>query len=248
MAKRKPIEAPGIPEWILTYGDLMSLLLCFFILLAAFSELKKEEDFQRVLEGLREAFGYTGGTGRVPSKDDSKNATMSILDKLANYSDDDRRMLSNDDNTITGKQEKTTTIREGEKFAVGGTLPFDVGSAGLSDSVKARLLADVVPKIQGRTNTIEIRGHAWGAGDKTPDQDLRDLSYQRARAVFDYLVTVGEIDPSVLTIVVRGDQEPASVTGVGSNGFTPNRRVVILLTEESTEERWPDPNMTGQPN
>jgi len=47
MAKRKPIQSPGIPEWVLTYGDLMSLLLCFFILLAAFSELKKEEDFPK---------------------------------------------------------------------------------------------------------------------------------------------------------------------------------------------------------
>lgn len=248
MAKRKPIVAPGVPEWVLTYGDLMSLLLTFFILLAAFSELKKEEDFQRVLEGLREAFGYTGGKGRVPSNDDSKNATMAILDKLANLDDKGSRKLTNDDNTITGRQEKTTTIREGERFAIGGSMAFEAGSAGLSDEVKARLLADVVPKIQGRTNTIEIRGHAWGAGDQTPSQDLRDLSYQRARAVFDYLVNVGDIDPSVLTIVVRGDQEPATVTGVGAGGFTQNRRVQILLTEESAEERRPDPNMTGQPN
>jgi chemotaxis protein MotB len=248
MAKRKPIEAPGIPEWVLTYGDLMSLLLTFFILLAAFSELKKEEDFQKVLEGIREAFGNSGGKGAVPSDEVSTNAMVSALAKLANYADDKGRLPTNDDNTITGRQERTTTIREGEKFAIGGSLPFDAGDAKLSEDVKARILADVVPKIQGRTDTIEIRGHAWGAGDVTPSRDLRDLSYQRARAVFDYLVTVGEIDPSVLTIVARGDQEPASMSGVAEGGFTQNRRVQILLTEESADERRPDPNMTGQPN
>ncbi len=36
MAKKKAANNPGIPEWVLTYGDLMSLLLCFFILLSAF--------------------------------------------------------------------------------------------------------------------------------------------------------------------------------------------------------------------
>lgn len=248
MAKRKPIQSPGIPEWVLTYGDLMSLLLCFFILLAAFSELKKEEDFQKVIDGIREAFGHNGGRGTIPSNEISTNSMQSVLDKLANLGGEKSRKPTNDDNTITGKQEKTTVIREGEKFAIGGSLPFDAGEVGLSEEVKARILADVVPKIQGRTDTIEIRGHAWGAGDQTPQRDLRDLSYQRARAVFDYLVTVGEIDPSVLTIVVRGDQEPASVSGDGAGGFTQNRRVQIVLTEESAEERNPDPNMTGRSN
>ena len=38
MAKRrKKPEAPGVPEWVVTYGDMMTLLLCFFVLLQAFS-------------------------------------------------------------------------------------------------------------------------------------------------------------------------------------------------------------------
>ena len=35
-------EAPGVPEWVVTYGDMMSLLLTFFIMLVSMSELKEE--------------------------------------------------------------------------------------------------------------------------------------------------------------------------------------------------------------
>ena len=57
MGKRKKPAPAGVPEWVVTYGDLMSLLLCFFILLAAFSELKQERDYQEVVRSVQEAFG-----------------------------------------------------------------------------------------------------------------------------------------------------------------------------------------------
>ena len=57
MAKRKKAEGGDIPEWVVTYGDLMSLLLCFFILIAAFSEIKKEREYQEVVRSIQEAFG-----------------------------------------------------------------------------------------------------------------------------------------------------------------------------------------------
>ena len=36
----------GIPEWVVTFGDMMSLLLTFFIMLVSMSEMKQEEKFQ----------------------------------------------------------------------------------------------------------------------------------------------------------------------------------------------------------
>ncbi len=40
--KRPKKQPPGVPEWVVTFGDMMALLLCFFILLQMFSELKKD--------------------------------------------------------------------------------------------------------------------------------------------------------------------------------------------------------------
>ena len=78
MAKRKPPKGSDIPEWVVTYGDLMSLLLCFFILLVAFSEPKKPDEFRKVLEKIREALGFKGGIGVNDIEIQSANAEITI--------------------------------------------------------------------------------------------------------------------------------------------------------------------------
>ena len=42
-------EGPGIPEWVVTFGDMMSLLLTFFIMLLSMSEMKQEERYQAMV-------------------------------------------------------------------------------------------------------------------------------------------------------------------------------------------------------
>jgi len=58
MAKqvKEQIEEPdeGAPRWMITFGDLMSLLLTFFVLLMSFSAVK-EEDFNKALSSLQRA-------------------------------------------------------------------------------------------------------------------------------------------------------------------------------------------------
>jgi len=47
------------PEWLISYSDLMSLLLCFFVMLYAISTLQTTK-FQSATESLRGAFGVFG--------------------------------------------------------------------------------------------------------------------------------------------------------------------------------------------
>ena len=47
-----------IPEWVVTFGDMMSLLLTFFIMLVSLSEIKQEEKYQAMVESLTQRFGY----------------------------------------------------------------------------------------------------------------------------------------------------------------------------------------------
>ena len=46
----------GIPAWVLTFADLMSLLLAFFVLLFSFSEMDKAK-YKQVAGSMKEAFG-----------------------------------------------------------------------------------------------------------------------------------------------------------------------------------------------
>ncbi|RAU17388.1 type VI secretion system protein TssL [Nitrincola tibetensis] len=47
---------PGLPAWLATFGDLMSLLMCFFVLLLSFSEMDVLR-FKQLAGSMREAFG-----------------------------------------------------------------------------------------------------------------------------------------------------------------------------------------------
>jgi chemotaxis protein MotB len=49
-------ESEGAPGWIVTFADMMSLLLCFFILLLSFSTTDARK-FKAVADSLKEAFG-----------------------------------------------------------------------------------------------------------------------------------------------------------------------------------------------
>jgi chemotaxis protein MotB len=60
MADEEELECPdcppGLPAWLATFGDLMSLLMCFFVLLLSFAEMDALK-FKRLAGELRMAFG-----------------------------------------------------------------------------------------------------------------------------------------------------------------------------------------------
>ncbi len=62
MAKRKPEEAPpGAPAWQCTFGDLMNLLLCFFVLLFSMSTVDAQK-FEMIAASFSNTFSiFTGG-------------------------------------------------------------------------------------------------------------------------------------------------------------------------------------------
>jgi flagellar motor protein MotB len=51
----EPVER--IPVWLITYSDLMTLLLVFFVLLFSLSEFRQTERFQGVAHSLQAKFG-----------------------------------------------------------------------------------------------------------------------------------------------------------------------------------------------
>ncbi len=70
-------DPPGVPEWVVTYGDMMSLLLTFFIMLVSLSELKTENGSLRAaLDSMSQAFGATEGSAGVPGPSLQKNSVL----------------------------------------------------------------------------------------------------------------------------------------------------------------------------
>ncbi|MEN7343850.1 MAG: flagellar motor protein MotB, partial [Pseudomonadota bacterium] len=49
-------EGGGVPAWVMTFADLMTLLMCFFVLLLAFSEMDAAK-FKELSGSVKQAFG-----------------------------------------------------------------------------------------------------------------------------------------------------------------------------------------------
>lgn len=232
---RKKEQPEGAPLWVVTYGDMMSLLLCFFILLAAFSELKREK-FEEVIRGMKEAFGHSGGTGRIPSKDMPTTAAVPKLDAVRLYDKPFREISQAADPGVYGKETTVKRIREGWLFTVGGWITFEPGSAELKPEAKENLVA-LAQRIRGQNNKIEIRGHSVGSDRRDANVDLWDLSTARAKAVMAFLTAHPQsLRTDRMRIVGCGDTEPLRKRVYGENQVAVNRRVELIVTESLVQD------------
>jgi len=124
MARRKKREPAGIPEWMCTFGDMMSLLLCFFIMLFALSQITPIK-WEAFVETLQARMGYAG-MSRIPSTDNRPSAALGSVSERA------RRTAAltggQPDPGRAGDFEHRQTIREDGDLVRGGLIRFELGS------------------------------------------------------------------------------------------------------------------------
>lgn len=245
MAKRKPQAKPAVPEWVVTYGDMMSLLLCFFILLSAFSELKKPRDYQKVIDSIKEALGLDGGLGMIHTARNPANSSRTHLPDRAALAGEYRTRAEVNDPNTSGRDETVQTVRQGNRWTIGGRITFAPASAELNDAARAALRT-VADEIRGGRRKIELRGHAWGVEDRQEGVDHLDLSYRRARAAAEYLERECGVHPGVLTVVAVGSREPLSTERLEDASASMNRRLEVVVTEVMVAEVHPDPEWQGR--
>ncbi|MEM7681085.1 MAG: flagellar motor protein MotB [Planctomycetota bacterium] len=249
MAKRKCKCPPaGAPEWMVTYGDMVTLLLCFFVLIVSFSEIKKEDEFEAVVEEIQKAFGMRGGGGKIPTPDDPALSLIQTQETV-NFQQMKTEGKSNaPDPGQDGPESRVTRIRPGLLFAVGGQVLFEPASAELTERARFQLsgLADSA-ELRGTQNVIEVHGHAGRTElsmrpSDTTYPDLDSLSYARAHNVKMFLIgdQVG-LDPERIRLVANADREPIDPRAYGGEGLRRNRRA-DLWVEEALVQDYQDPN------
>jgi chemotaxis protein MotB len=230
--------------WVVTFGDMMSLLLCFFILLQMFSELKKDHEYQRVITAIKEAFGYSGGIGVLPIDDPPLRSIVQQLEAMAIKSYGEITPSQSTIQGIDGPNLRVTKVRDGVVFTIGGPSSFDPFSAEIKLAVQAEL-EKLAVLLAGRSNKIVIRGHAAAKylGDDSQWTDLDELSFARARNVKNILLQLG-LDDRAFRLEAVGTREPVQPRAVGPTDAAENRRVEIILTEQLVEEMNADADFT----
>ena len=221
---------------MVTYGDMMTLLLCFFVILVSMSEIKQDQRFHQVIESLRRAFGgYHGSVGAIPIENVPTNALIARLLQLEVPSNRKNKGDS-DEEGIHGKKFRVTNVRDGLEVVIGGRITFERFSSTLKPEGRS-LIAKAAQHLRGYNTKIVIRGHT--THEALPEDslydDLRDLSYARARAVATELEVNG-VRRVRMILSALGDTEPLVRQAYTEERRALNRRVELLVTEELIED------------
>lgn len=210
---------PGVPEWVVTYGDMMSLLLTFFIMLVSMSEMKSDGGKLRAaLDSISEAFGVFEGSAGVPGE---SLQSSSVLDKR--FSQGDRsegglEKFSRKSKGTGGPHTAVGPINHGSVISMGGPTVFPKDTIALNPRVKDDLKV-ISTDLANRPHLLVVRGHVARGPLATPiasdaeaalgrpAADKWDVSFARALAVSVYMRQLG-INSRRLRVEAAGDAEP----------------------------------------
>lgn len=222
----------AVPEWVVSFGDMMSLLLTFFIMLVSMSEMKKDDKFQAVVDSLREQFGDSLATVMIQAGElRPPNGRVIKLTKSAKHQRDEMMKGSK----VTGPKgefDRVEVIRPGKRSGVGLVVFFDEMNAVLTEDSK-ELMRQLNEEIAGKPQKIEIRGHT-SLRPLSPDgpfKDHWDLAYQRALTTMRFMVKELAVDPQRIRVTSAGANEPIA-TESSTNNVIHNARVEIMVLEE----------------
>ena len=224
---------PSVPEWVISFGDMMSLLLTFFIMLVSFSEPRKDEKFNALLQQLQKQFGKDlSKLDLTPGGIVARQA--SVARGLSLGRANRRRALTGTEYAtgVPGNTHQVRMIRPGAQTAIGTVVFFSEGSADLSEDARAAVRTQQ-EAFAGKPQKIEVRGHtALRQQEEGSDfDDNWDLAYQRARNVMRFLVEELHTDPQRIRLAVAGPNEPLHL-GVDAAKMRENPRVELYLLEE----------------
>ena len=222
----------GAPAWVVTFGDLMSLLLCFFVLLLSFSEMDRNK--YRVVSGsVKNAFGIQRKKPVFESPKGSKMIAREfdqaiILTKIEEVVKEIVSELDNEYEELKGfveieAEENQVTIR------MMGEATFDTGKADLRPNFIPLLhkIGEVLGKttgeiiIAGHTDNVPLIGGLFGSN--------LGLSMARAGSVAEFLLRSSTIDPKRLSTMGFGEYRPLTSNDT-AEGRQKNRRVEIIVS------------------
>lgn len=243
MAKKKKQDCPppGSPSWMVTYGDLMSLLLCFFVILVSMSTMEKIK-FQQAAGSLKGALGMIRSRPTVTLRPRSPAADVPVPRKTSRKN---KKMIQKIQELIEYIKKND---KEGEmkvKMSKGGVgirisdpNLFDLGKAVLKESSKP-LLDKVIEALKVVDYPIRIEGHTDDLPISTREFPSNwELSSARALSILKYFQNSGKIDPIRLEAVGLGEYHPVT-PNKDEKSRSVNRRVdIFVLTEDYREKIW----------
>jgi chemotaxis protein MotB len=203
----------GLPPWMATFADMMSLLLCFFVFLLSFAQ-QDANKFKTLMGSIKEAFGVqikrkeASFAAFSPSEFERKDVELDKENKeLLGMVLEVKNFVIQDPELK--KTAKITTEDAGVVIRIPSYALFAPGSAKpLPDA--ASKTATVVRILRERNLDLVVRCHT--SDEKAEEESLYpsnwELSSARAAAVLRLLIKEGDIPPSRMKAVGYADSQP----------------------------------------
>ncbi len=227
------LEEEGAPGWVVTFGDLMSLLLCFFVLMLSFSEMDRQK--YRVVSGsLKNAFGIQR---KVPVFESPKGQKMIakefdqaiILTKIEEALVDPIKMELETNFTWLKDRVEIQLTENVVTIRMAGEATFDIGKAEIRPEFKP-LLSKIGAALKKVNGEIIVAGHTDNVPLRGgPYRSNLGLSIARAGAVAEFLLLQASIEPARISTMGFGEHRPVASNGSPA-GRQKNRRVEIIVT------------------
>jgi chemotaxis protein MotB len=249
-------------RWLTTYGDAVTLLLAFFVMLYAISQVDAQK-FQLLVSGFETPFKNSAVVDGLLEMGDGlvgaayrQSPNVEGLEVLPDAPDlggfGDRRT---GDSTYLRSHEELTEVRD----ALAGVLQamgldpevglrtdsrglvvaiatddvlFDSGSAELRPA-GGEILASLVPILGGFANEVRVEGHTDTVPLNQNGYTNWNLSTDRALAVLELLEREG-LNPTRLSATGYGEHRPIADNGA-EEGRQRNRRVELVIVAEAPE-------------
>jgi len=238
--KKQPEAGPGAPLYMATYGDMVTLLLCFFVLLYSFSTLDAKK-FEMIAASMQMAFHIQpGGPASSSPASIQEGAMMQGSGEATSPSDGHRdqavqRVLALVRDTIkTERLEDEIHIVENERgvaISMSEQILFADSSAELFPD-GARIIYKIGTFLETIPNSIAIEGHTDNLiPSGTRYRNNWGLSAARSAAVASYLNESIGIDGKRLRAVGMSSAEPV-VPNDSPEHRSLNRRVDLVILSE----------------
>ena len=230
--KRKKSEEVSAPLWFVSFADLMTNMLCFFVMLFAFSSLdspKKRQESESRDEKFHAVFSINsaqgssqwlthGGKGILLTPASRKSEIPHLVKKVKNQL---RKMPAADRMLVMAADQMV-------KIEIPSNVLFESGSAEMKRGAEDVLIS-LVPVLSTIDNHIRIDGH-------TDDQPTRsstylsnwELSTARACSVVRFFVDKMQQDPERFSAQGYGEFRP-KVPNISPENREINRRVEIIV-------------------
>ncbi|MDG5815853.1 flagellar motor protein MotB [Chitinispirillales bacterium ANBcel5] len=228
--KKKEEQAKGAPAYMSTWGDMCTLLLCFFVMLLAMSTIDPAKfhvaasSFQNAFSGVLESHPsiLISEEILIPRMGgDEQNKRMAI--------DATRRIRRTIRREGLEDAIKVEVTESGIAIKIADPIGFDLGCAEIKPELISTLyeIAKTIGVVDG--TLIRVEGHT----DDLPIRTVRfpsnwELSAARALNVVKFMAERGGIDPARLSAVGYGEFRPL-VPNTSQENRSINRRIEIYV-------------------